>query len=602
MTSNRVTNLKTAEQIITGKRHSLLSACLKNILETTCFDLDACPTDVANDHFWGLVLIARQPRRCSGQEEGDNRSGDIRAGHASEDIAIIFGEGEKETPHQLVPGTATGRQERHPVFWGESTGGWFTRWIDKVWLLWKAIITTGSGIWKTKSTGQLSTLREPGFLTQILIPRHPAVSPKGTPNPAQGSQSLLSSARAPRGCTGWVAASVSSKRARETELAHMGVVKGWATCRSRRSTAQLDPKGARCILCQQAGFEITAVASLCNSAPGNKVTRKFKQYYTSTQCALKYVHKLCSTVAERLQGSYLAYSHSSGLLLQASIFMAVSRRPGEKSAATGNHSSSIGEGCCQQNRWPVKGAGLTAVSPQKLCCAISWSQLYLGKGKKAVAASTAPEGFGRRNIWVIRSVAGRTAAFTLFTWEYCPMNSVPVLPPMPTPTLPCVYVSAHPTQQGGKKVSEKERHTVWGAKHMFSRLREDDQMFSRLREDNSKYQGTGEPLLHEDICNTLGWLHSLSPTKDRSLAGVRRVKPRLVGKNSSSAGEKCSWERVYPESSGGSMCEGAAAETGCGEVANALGMNPGKEKLRKGKNAATGGEMKRGLPMETAWG
>lgn len=46
-------------------------------------------------------------------------------------------------------------------------------------------------------------------------------------------------------------------------------------------------------------------------------------------------------------------------------------------------------------------------------------------------------------------------------------------------------------------------------------------MFSRLREDNSKYQGTGEPLLHEDICNTLGWLHSLSPTKDRSLAGVR---------------------------------------------------------------------------------
>lgn len=89
-------------------------------------------------------------------------------------------------------------------------------------------------------------------------------------------------------------------------------------------------------------------------------------------------------MAERLQGSYLAYSHSSGLLLQASVFMAVSRRPEEKSAATGNHSSSIGEGCCQQNRWPVKGAGLTAVPTQKLCCAISWSQLYLGKGKKAV--------------------------------------------------------------------------------------------------------------------------------------------------------------------------------------------------------------------------
>lgn len=186
------------------------------------------------------------------------------------------------------------------------------------------------------------------------------------------------------------------------------------------------------------------------------------------------------------------------------------------------------------------------------------------------------------------------------------------------------------------------RHTVWGA----------NQTFSRLREDNSKYQGTREPLLHEDICNTLGWLHSLSPTKDRSLAGVRsecsdsvinspppwdrgrdlrslragnvfwRTRPWRIGgrwmpemsletqgwkhdwweKNSSSAGEKCSWERVYPESSGGSMCEGAAAETGCGEVANALGMNPGKEKLRKGKNAATGGEMKRGLPVETAWG
>lgn len=37
------------------------------------------------------------------------------------------------------------------------------------------------------------------------------------------------------------------------------------------------------------------------------------------------------------------------------------------------------------------------------------------------------------------------------------MNSVPVLPPVPTPTLPSVYVSAHPTEQGGKKVSEKER-------------------------------------------------------------------------------------------------------------------------------------------------
>lgn len=85
-------------------------------------------------------------------------------------------------------------------------------------------------------------------------------------------------------------------------------------------------------------------------------------------------------MAKRLQGSYLAYSRSSGLLLQASVFMVVSRRPEEKSAATGYHS--IGVGCCQQNRWPVKGTGLTAVPTQKLCCAISWSQLYLGKGKK----------------------------------------------------------------------------------------------------------------------------------------------------------------------------------------------------------------------------
>lgn len=43
----------------------------------------------------------------------------------------------------------------------------------------------------------------------------------------------------------------------------------------------------------------------------------------------------------------------------------------------------------------------------------------------------------------------------------------------------------------------------------------------------------------------------------------------MVGKSSSSAGEKCSRERVYPEKSGGSTCEAAAAETGSGEVVSA---------------------------------
>lgn len=43
----------------------------------------------------------------------------------------------------------------------------------------------------------------------------------------------------------------------------------------------------------------------------------------------------------------------------------------------------------------------------------------------------------------------------------------------------------------------------------------------------------------------------------------------MVGKSSSSAGEKCSRERVYLENSGGSMCEAAAAETGSREVVNA---------------------------------
>lgn len=48
-----------------------------------------------------------------------------------------------------------------------------------------------------------------------------------------------------------------------------------------------------------------------------------------------------------------------------------------------------------------------------------------------------------------------------------------------------------------------------------------DQMLSRLREGNSMYQGIGEPLLHENICNTLGLLHSLSPTIDWFVAGAK---------------------------------------------------------------------------------
>lgn len=55
--------------------------------------------------------------------------------------------------------------------------------------------------------------------------------------------------------------------------------------------------------------------------------------------------------------------------------------------------------------------------------------------------------------------------------------------------------------------------TVWGNRA--------DQMFNRLREGNSMYQGTGDPLFHEDICNTLGLLQSLSPTKNWSAAGVK---------------------------------------------------------------------------------
>lgn len=47
-----------------------------------------------------------------------------------------------------------------------------------------------------------------------------------------------------------------------------------------------------------------------------------------------------------------------------------------------------------------------------------------------------------------------------------------------------------------------------------------DQIFSKLREDNSMYQGTGEPLFHENICNTLG-LQSLSPTIDLLVAGAK---------------------------------------------------------------------------------
>lgn len=45
-------------------------------------------------------------------------------------------------------------------------------------------------------------------------------------------------------------------------------------------------------------------------------------------------------------------------------------------------------------------------------------------------------------------------------------------------------------------------------------------------------------------------------------------------------GDKCSRERVYPENSGGSMCEAAAAETDSREVVSAWEQTLEK---RKGK-------------------
>lgn len=48
-----------------------------------------------------------------------------------------------------------------------------------------------------------------------------------------------------------------------------------------------------------------------------------------------------------------------------------------------------------------------------------------------------------------------------------------------------------------------------------------DQIFSRLRESNSMYQGAGDPLLREDICNTLALLQSFSTNKEWSAAGVK---------------------------------------------------------------------------------
>lgn len=65
---------------------------------------------------------------------------------------------------------------------------------------------------------------------------------------------------------------------------------------------------------------------------------------------------------------YLAYSDSS-LLLEALLFMVLSRRPEEKSVAARNGSSAAGLGCCWQNRWPRSGAGLTAAPIQRVCYA-----------------------------------------------------------------------------------------------------------------------------------------------------------------------------------------------------------------------------------------
>lgn len=48
--------------------------------------------------------------------------------------------------------------------------------------------------------------------------------------------------------------------------------------------------------------------------------------------------------------------------------MVLSRRPEEKRVTAGNHSSPIGQSCCQQNRWPRSGAGLTAVPIWKVHC------------------------------------------------------------------------------------------------------------------------------------------------------------------------------------------------------------------------------------------
>lgn len=50
----------------------------------------------------------------------------------------------------------------------------------------------------------------------------------------------------------------------------------------------------------------------------------------------------------------------------------------------------------------------------------------------------------------------------------------------------------------------------------------------------------------------------------------------MVGKSSSNAGEKCSRERVYPENSGGSMCEAAAEETGSRDMVSTWETSKGK--------------------------
>lgn len=175
-------------------------------------------------------------------------------------------------------------------------------------------------------------------------------------------------------------------------------------------------------------------------------------------------------------------------------------------------------------------------------------------------------------------------------------------------------------------------------------------MFRKLREDSSTYQGMGDPLLHEDICDTLGLLNSLSPTKDWSVAEIRsecsnsvinshlawnrgsdlwslravvvfwktwpwkiegwwkpaalpetwEVKPQLVGK--SSRREILMGEGVPRELQGKCVREQLQKQA-VGRWQTLWDWTLEKRNEEKGKkNAMTGVEMKGGLPMEAAWG